>query len=190
MFGKWRNDPMKSKRWPGRSISGVNRARSTPLGITATLGCCSSARSCSDMTTTFRYSLNPFLLESLPAPMIPTLGDAGRAVANLAVQLKRDVVFHQHVAAVGREHGVFHLHRLDLVFGADASQRGGHRGRTKFVDFRGRERGPARFAIARLIDQDHARAKFQDGLEVVCGFRVAKGEQKNVELGRTFRAAD
>ena len=68
--------------------------------------------------------------------------------------------------------------RLDLVFGADAGQRGGHRGRAKFVDFRRRERGPARFAIARLVGQDHARAKFQDGLEVVCGFPIAKANRK------------
>src|SRR5690349_7142176 len=61
----------------------------------------------------------PFLFESLPAPIVPALGDAGRAVANLTVQGKRDIVFHQHVAAVGREHGVFHLHRLDIMLSAE-----------------------------------------------------------------------
>ncbi len=86
---------------------------------------------------------------------------------DLPVEAEVDVVRHQHVAAIRRERGVFDLHRIDGVFAAHPRQRGGHGGRAILAHFRGRESGPARLAIARLVDQHDARAKVEDGLQLL-----------------------
>ena len=44
------------------------------------------------------------------------------------LQYSSDIVFHQHIAAVGREHRVFHLHSLDLIFAPYPIERPLHRG--------------------------------------------------------------
>ena len=183
IFGKCRNDPTNSSRCPGRSISGVKRARSTPLG--------SRRRGpIEQRAVLFRHddhaavALDPLLFESPPAPIIPPAS----LVCSQTCRYNSNVTSCSTSTSprVGREHRVFHLHSFDLEVAADASQRALHRRRTKFVHFGRQQRGPARLAIARFPNQDHAGAMLQHGREVGVRFAIAKCEQKDVELLRQF----
>ena len=96
-------------------------------------------------------------------------------------------MFHQHVAA--RRARAWCIPPAPLRF---CIRRGCGRAHATIAGERNswtsgrRERGPARLAIARLVDQNHARAQIQHGPQVVRRFRVAESEQKNVELAGHF----
>ena len=106
---------MKSSRSPGRSIFGSESRQVDAVWDDGDGG--APIRTMDQRAILLRHdhhfaiAANPFLLESPPAPIVPALAEPGRAVANLPVQSESDVVLHQHVAAIGGEHGVFHLQR-------------------------------------------------------------------------------
>ena len=92
----------------------------------------------------------------------------------------------QDVAPVIGELGVFDLADGDLELLAEAVPKAAHGWRAVFPDLGRGERGPARFAVAGLGDQDDLRAEFEEraGGLGLAGF--GEGEQDHVEGPRHF----
>src|SRR4051794_28630291 len=105
---------------------------------------------------------------------------------HLFEQVEGDIVLHQDIATVIGQLGVLQLQPLEAEGAALLGNRATHCRRAKLEDLRREKRGPTRLAIARLLNQNHSRAKIQHWSNLGKFRAIGEREELDIELASDF----